>query len=89
MNKAELVSAVAAAAKVSKAQAKTVVEATLNAIKGALKKGEKVQLVGFGSFLVRQQKERVVRNPKTGEKIKVPARKVVRFKPSSELRPGK
>lgn len=85
MNKAELIDAVAKEAEVSKATAKAAVNATLEAIKGALQKKDRVQLVGFGTFLVSKRKARTVRNPKTGEKIQVPARNVVKFRVSAEL----
>ena len=65
MNKAELINAVAASAEVSKKDAEAVITATLDAIVDALKEGEKVQLVGFGSFDVKMRSARIGRNPKT------------------------
>ena len=79
MNKTELIQAAAAAAEVSKKDAEAVINATLEAITGALKEGEKVQLVGFGSFEVKKREARVGRNPKTLEEIKIPASRVPAF----------
>jgi len=86
MNKAELINAVAASADVSKKDAESVVTATLDAITAALKDGEKVQLVGFGSFEVKKRAERIGRNPKTKESIKIPASKVPVFKAGKALK---
>lgn len=86
MNKAELISAVAAAADVSKKDAETVVNATLDAITGALKEGDKVQLVGFGSFEVKKRAARIGRNPKTKESIEIPASVVPVFKAGKALK---
>ena len=71
MNKSELVAAVAAEAGLTKAQAQKAVEATVNAVAGALKNGEKVQLVGFGTFKTKKLAARSGRNPATGDKIKI------------------
>ncbi len=79
MTKAELVEKIANGAAISKAQASRALDATLDAIKGALKKGQKVTLVGFGTFAVSKRKARKGRNPQTGEEIKIPAMKVPRF----------
>jgi integration host factor subunit alpha len=70
----------------SRHEAAEVVETTLDVVKDALQKGERVQIVGFGSFVVRPKKERVGRNPKTGEEIVIAPRKVLTFKPSKILR---
>jgi len=86
MNKAELINAVAASAEVSKKEAEAVITATLDAISGALKDGEKVQLVGFGSFEVKKRAERIGRNPKTKESIKIPASTVPVFKAGKALK---
>lgn len=86
MNKAELINAVAASAEVSKKDAEAVVTATLDAITVALQGGDKVQLVGFGSFEVKQRAERIGRNPKTKEPIKIPASKVPVFKAGKALK---
>ncbi len=80
MNKAELIAAVAAKAGVSQKDAGIVVSAVLDEIKDALKKGDKVQLVGFGSFEVRAKAARTGKNPRTGETINIPASKAPAFK---------
>ena len=86
MNKADLVNVVSASAEVSKKDAETVITATLDAITDALKEGEKVQLVGFGSFEVKARAARVGRNPKTKEPIEIPASSVPVFKAGKVLK---
>ena len=86
MNKAELVSEIARRVKLSKTQALETLNATFESIKTSLKKGQKVQLVGFGSFLVKQRKARTGRNPKTGEQIQIKARRVPAFQAGAELK---
>ena len=86
MNKTELIQAAAAAAEVSKKDAEAVINATLEAITGALKEGEKVQLVGFGSFEVKKRAARIGRNPKTKESIEIPASVVPVFKAGKALK---
>lgn len=86
MNKSELASAVAKATKLSKAKAWEAINVTFESIKGSLKKGQKVSLIGFGSFLVRQRKARTGRNPQTGATIQIKARKVPAFSAGSELK---
>ena len=85
MNKMELVAAVAAEAGLTKAQAQKAVEATVDAIAGALKGGDKVQLVGFGTFSVVEKAAREGVNPATGAKIQIPAKKVAKFKAGAGL----
>ena len=85
MNKSELVAAVAAEAGLTKVQAQKAVEATVNAIAGALKNGEKVQLVGFGTFSVVEKATHEGVNPATGAKIQIPAKKVAKFKAGAGL----
>ncbi len=80
MNKAELIDAVADAADVSKAAATRAVDGALDAITKALKKGDSVTLVGFGTFSVRKRAARQGRNPRTGEVIKIKASKAPGFK---------
>ncbi len=80
MNKTELIAAVAEAANVSKKEAEAVVSATFETIVAELAKGEKVQVVGFGSFETKARAERTGRNPATGKEIKIPASKVPAFK---------
>jgi DNA-binding protein HU-beta len=86
MNKAELINAVAASADISKKDAEAVVTATLDTITETLKKGDKVQLVGFGSFEVKKRAARMGRNPKTKEAIEIPASKVPVFKAGKALK---
>ena len=86
MNKAELISAVAANADVSKKEAEAVIAAALDVITAALKEGEKVQLVGFGSFEVKKRAERTGLNPKTMESIAIPASKAPVFKAGKALK---
>ena len=86
MNKAELINAVAAAAEVSKKDAEAVVSATLETITAALKEGEKVQLVGFGSFEVKKRAARTGRNPRTREVVEIPASVVPVFKAGKALK---
>lgn len=86
MNKGQLVNEVAKKTKLSKAKASEAVNSAFEAIKGSLKKGQRVQLIGFGSFLVRNRKARVGRNPKTGQKIQIKARKVPAFSAGAALK---
>ena len=86
MNKAELINAVAEKAALSKKDSEAAVNAALEAITGALSDGEKVQLVGFGSFEVKKREARVGRNPKTKEAIELPASKVPVFKAGKALK---
>ncbi len=86
MNKAELINAVAAAADVSKKDAEAVISATLDTITAALKEGEKVQLVGFGSFEVKSRAARLGRNPQTRKPVEIPASKVPVFKAGKALK---
>jgi DNA-binding protein HU-beta len=85
MNKAQLVDAIAAEAKITKADAQRALEGFINATTKALKKGERVALVGFGSFSVAKRAARTGRNPQTGKEIKIAAKKVAKFKPGAEL----
>ena len=85
MNKAELIDAIAKDADLTKADAKRALDAFINATSGALKKGERVALVGFGSFSVSKRNARTGRNPQTGKEIKIAAKNVVKFKPGSDL----
>ncbi len=86
MNKSELVEAMAADAGISKAAAGNALDSLMNNVKKTLKGGGKLALVGFGSFTVKERAARDGRNPQTGETIKIPARRVVSFKPGSELK---
>jgi DNA-binding protein HU-beta len=85
MNKTELVQAIAEKTNLTKVQAKAALDATLMSIAGALKKDDKVALIGFGTFMVVKKEARQGINPATKEKITIPARKVVKFKPGTDL----
>lgn len=86
MNKSELVDLVAEKAEMTKKDSEKAVKAVLDSITDGLVRGDKVQLVGFGTFEVRSRKEREGRNPATGEKIKIKALKVPAFKPGKALK---
>lgn len=86
MNRAELVSAVAKKAELSKKDADVAVKATFDAIKEALVAGEKIQLIGFGTFEVRERKERQGRDPRTGNTITIKASKVPAFKAGKAIK---
>ena len=86
MNKTELINAIVESAKISKKDATAALDATMEAIVDALKKGDKVQLVGFGSFEVKERAARKGRNPKTKEEITIPASKVPGFKAGRGLK---
>ena len=85
MNKTELVAAVAAKAELTTVDAKKALDATLEAIAGALKKEEKVALLGFGTFSVNERPAREGKNPRTGEALHIEAKKVAKFKAGAEL----
>ena len=85
MNKAQLIDAIAADAGLTKADAKKALDAFVKATAGALKKGDRVALVGFGSFSISDRSARTGRNPQTGKPITIAAKKVVKFKPGSDL----
>ncbi|MEJ2031682.1 MAG: HU family DNA-binding protein [Deltaproteobacteria bacterium] len=85
MNKSELVDNMADSAGISKAAAEKALNGMLDSITNALAKGDKVTLVGFGTFSTAQRAARQGRNPQTGKAIKIAARKVARFKPGSKL----
>lgn len=85
MNKAELIDAMAAGAGLSKADAKKALDAFVDATGNALKSGDRISLVGFGSFSVSKREARTGRNPQTGKEIKIAAKNVVRFKAGAEL----
>ena len=85
MNKAELIDAIASNSKLTKADAARALDATVESINKALKKGERIGLVGFGSFSVSKRAARIGRNPQTGKEIKIAAKKVVKFKAGADL----
>ncbi|MFA7468935.1 MAG: HU family DNA-binding protein [Desulfotomaculaceae bacterium] len=86
MNKTELVSAVAEKANLTKKESERVINALFASIEEALSQGDKVQLVGFGTFEVRDREARKGRNPQTGEEIEIPATKVPAFKAGKALK---
>ncbi len=86
MTKTELIGKLAKDCKLSKASANKALDSFVDGIKKALKKGDKVSLIGFGTFSVTQRKARKGRNPKTGGEIKIPARKVPKFSAGQGLK---
>ena len=86
MNKTELINAVAEAAELSKKDATKAVDAVFDTIQESLANGDKVQLIGFGNFEVRERAARKGRNPQTGEEIEISASKVPAFKPGKALK---
>jgi DNA-binding protein HU-beta len=86
MNKTELIAAAAEKTGMSKKDTEAVVTAAIDAIVASLTEGEKVQLVGFGAFEIKARAERIGRNPRTKEEIKIPASKVPVFKPGKALK---
>ncbi len=85
MNKGELINQIAQDANLTKAQATDALNSFINATAAALKTGDKVTLVGFGTISVSSRSARKGRNPQTGKEISIPARKVVKFKPGKDL----
>lgn len=86
MNKQDLIAQIAQEADISKQKAGVALDATLEAIRNSLKKGDDVRLIGFGTFSVAQRAATEGRNPRTGEKIKIAASKQPKFKPGKELK---
>lgn len=86
MTKAELVDEVARVVQLTKKQAESIVNVVFDSIVESLRAGEKIELRGFGSFRLRSRKSRTGRNPKTGEKVDVPSKKIPYFKPGKELK---
>jgi integration host factor subunit beta len=86
MTKAELVEEVSKASELTKKHSEVIVNTVFHSIIDALKHGEKIELRGFGSFRIRQRGSRKGRNPKTGEQVDVPAKKIPYFKPGKELK---
>ncbi|PLT45644.1 HU family DNA-binding protein [Paenibacillus sp. FSL W8-1187] len=86
MNKTDLINKVSEVAELSKKDATKAVDAVFEAISDALQSGDKVQLVGFGNFEVRERQARKGRNPQTGEEIDIPASKTPAFKPGKSLK---
>lgn len=86
MTKADLVEEVAKVTELTRKDSEVIVDTMFESVIKALKAGDKLEVRGFGSFRVRQRNARVGRNPKTGEKVEVPAKRVPYFKPSKELK---
>ena len=86
MNKAELIDAIASESKLTKVDTKKAVDAFMKVTSEALGKGDRVALVGFGSFTVVERSARTGRNPQTGKEIQIDAKKVVKFTPGAELK---
>lgn len=86
MTKADLVDEVSRATELSRKDSEVIVEALFESVVKALKKSDKLEVRGFGSFRIRKRKARQGRNPKTGERVDVPEKKVPYFKPSKELK---
>src|SRR5712691_4545509 len=86
LTKADLIEEVLRVTELARKESETIVETIFDSIIGALQKGEKIEIRGFGSFRTRERRGRGGRNPKTGEKVEVPAKKIPFFKPSKELK---
>jgi DNA-binding protein HU-beta len=86
MNKADLIDRIASGAGINKTQAAGAIDTAVDSITSALKKGDRVALIGFGTFSISQRKARNGRNPQTGATIKIAARKVAKFSAGAELR---
>ena len=86
MTKAELIEEVSRVSNLTKKHSEIIVDTVFKSVINALHRGEKIELRGFGSFRIRQRESRKGRNPKTGEKVDVPAKKVPYFKPGKELK---
>ena len=86
MTKADLIEEVSRVVEMTRKEAEVIVEAIFDSIVRALRSGDKIEIRGFGSFRTRQRQPRVGRNPKTGTRVEVPAKKIPYFKPSKELK---
>ena len=86
LTKADLIEEVLKVTELPRKESETIIESVFDSIIGALQKGEKIEIRGFGSFRTRERRGRVGRNPKTGAKVTVPAKKIPFFKPSKELK---
>jgi integration host factor subunit beta len=88
MTKADLIEEVAKAVEMTRKDSEVIVETIFDSIVRSLRAGDKIEIRGFGSFRTRQRKSRIGRNPKTGDRVEVPARRIPFFKPSKELKDG-
>jgi integration host factor subunit beta len=86
LTKADLIEEVLRITELPRKESETIVETIFDSIIGSLQKGQKIEIRGFGSFRTRERRGRVGRNPKTGAKVEVPAKKIPFFKPSKELK---
>ena len=86
MTKTELIEEVSRAVEMTRRDSEVIIEAIFNRVVRALRDGDKIEIRGFGSFRTRQRKPRMGRNPKTGVRVEVPAKRVPSFKPSRELK---
>src|SRR5213596_3811175 len=86
MTKADLIEEVSRLADVTRRDSEVIVETIFDSIVHSLRAGDKIEIRGFGSFRTRQRNSRVGRNPKTGDRVEVPAKKIPFFKPSKELK---
>jgi integration host factor subunit beta len=86
MTKAELIEEVSRVVEMSRKDSEVIVETIFNSIVRSLRSGEKIEIRGFGSFRTRQRQPRIGRNPKTGARVEVPAKRIPFFKPSKELK---
>ncbi len=86
MNKSDLIVSVANLTGLKQAEAKRAIDAVFDSITGALKKKEEVRLIGFGTFVVAERPATEGRNPRTGEKLKIPAKRLPKFRPGKELK---
>ncbi|MGB9604408.1 MAG: HU family DNA-binding protein [Bryobacteraceae bacterium] len=86
MTKAELIEEVSRVVEMSRKESEVIVETIFESIVRALREGDKIEIRGFGSFRTRQRKARIGRNPKTGARVEVPAKRIPYFKPSKELK---
>jgi integration host factor subunit beta len=86
MTKAELIEEVSRVVEMTRKESEVIVEAIFDSVVRALRNGDKIEVRGFGSFRTRQRQSRVGRNPKTGTRVEVPAKKIPYFKPSKELK---
>jgi DNA-binding protein HU-beta len=86
MTKIELIDQVAEKVELSKKEVERILEVIIGAVQNALKEGQKVSVTGLGTFIVKEKKARMARNPKTGEQVQVPAKKAPKFKAGKELK---
>src|SRR5258705_10759651 len=86
LTKADLIEEVLRITELPRKESETIVETIFDSIIGSLQKGQKIEIRGFGSFRTRERRGRIGRNPKTGAKVEVPAKKIPFFKPSKELK---